>query len=666
MSKQDKDPRVPDNADDQKGGPEGTRDAPAAFRPPWDNGGLSPFVPRPGPLQRDLHTQRSESPRSCWPKRNAISSSYSSTGGFPWLKRRKGPASSHCRLLLTSSKTVSEDSPQLVSWGQAQHEKVADAAPGEKPAPRSGSPHLRPLGLVDKSSLCCHAGRQQGEPLMLPPPLQLGFRVTTEDLDLEKKAALLSICSALRGEAKTIWECRASLLSHSLSSLAIGTSSLPAVPKAPNMEAQQERCKSQDSLGPMALLASAAGSASRCPVSRKKPRSSGPLFSFSDPHPATSAHSQDSARSMRSPRPGTSAAAAATATLSPSTWNPTAAPGAQGLSAPGLQVAASGASASAPASTSASLAPQAARDSQVTPMDIAGQQQGTRGLKRKRAPQPSGPAASRAARASSAAASQPAQGTTAHSAAGVPLPTTSMASPAAKRKPASGASASVPASTSASLAPQAARDSQVTPMDIGGQQRGTRHLKRKWARQPSGPAASDAARASSAAASPPAQGTTAHSAAGVPLPTTSTASPASKKRKPASGASASIPASTSASLAPQAARDSQVTPMDIGGQQQGTRRLKRKWARQPSGPAASRAARASSAAASQPAQGTTAHSAAGFALPTTSMASPAAKRKLALAAGPAGTISGPSAASPHGVRPPSPWPVVPDKVRWLR
>ncbi|KAL0626791.1 putative POM121-like protein 1 [Plecturocebus cupreus] len=79
MSKQDKDPRVPDNADDQKGGPEGTRDAPAAFRPSWDNGGLSPFVPRPGPLQRDLHTQRSESPRSCCTKRNAISSSYSST-----------------------------------------------------------------------------------------------------------------------------------------------------------------------------------------------------------------------------------------------------------------------------------------------------------------------------------------------------------------------------------------------------------------------------------------------------------------------------------------------------------------------------------------------------------------------------------------------------------
>ncbi|KAL0601629.1 hypothetical protein AAY473_027823 [Plecturocebus cupreus] len=181
------------------------------------------------------------------------------------------------------------------------------------------------------------------------------------------------------------------------------------------MDAQQERCKSQDGLGPVALLPSAAGSPSRRPVSRKKPRSPGP----------------------RSP--------SQTPVLPP-------APGAQGLSAPGLQVAASGASASAPASTSASLAPQAARDSQVTPMDIDGQQQGTRGLKQKRAPQPAGPAASGAARASSSAPRQPAQGTTAQSATGDALRTTSTVSPAAKRKPApaAGPAGTVPGPSAAS------------------------------------------------------------------------------------------------------------------------------------------------------------------------------------------------------------------------
>ncbi|KAK2119033.1 hypothetical protein P7K49_000419 [Saguinus oedipus] len=148
MPEQDKDPRVQEKPSDQKGGPEGTRDEQSAFRPLRDSGGLSPFVPRPGPLQRDLHTQRSEIPSdktsqpsgmSYCVKRNSISSSYSSTGGFPWLKRRKGPASSHYRLPLTSSKTVSEVSPQAVSQGQAQCETAADSAPGEKPAPRSGS-----------------------------------------------------------------------------------------------------------------------------------------------------------------------------------------------------------------------------------------------------------------------------------------------------------------------------------------------------------------------------------------------------------------------------------------------------------------------------------------------------------------------------------------------
>ncbi|KAK2094658.1 hypothetical protein P7K49_028396, partial [Saguinus oedipus] len=325
MPEQDKDPRVQEKPDDQKGGPEGTRDARSAFRPFQDSGGLSPFVPRPGPLQRDLHTQRSEIPSdktsqpsgmSCCIKHNSISSSYSSTGGFPWLKRRTGPASSHCRLPLTSSKTVSGVSPQAVSQGQAQCEKAADAAPGEKLAGRSGSPtsqasspHRQKFPLLP-----C----RRGEPLMLPSPLQLGFRVTAEDLDLEKNAEILWLNSALQGEEKSLWECRASLLSHALSSPATGTS-LPAVPKAPSMDAQQERYKSQDGLDPVALQASAAGSPSRPPVLGRKCRSAGPLFSSSDTLPATSAHSWDSAQASSSaptqPAQGTTAHSAEGASL---------------------------------------------------------------------------------------------------------------------------------------------------------------------------------------------------------------------------------------------------------------------------------------------------------------------------------------------------------------
>ncbi|XP_078188971.1 putative POM121-like protein 1 isoform X2 [Callithrix jacchus] len=135
---------------------------------------------------------------------------------------------------------------------------------------------------------------------MLPPPLQLGFQVTSEDLDLEKKAEIMCINSALWGEDKSIWECSASLLSHALSSPATGTSSLPAVPKAASMDAQQERRKSQDGLDPVVLQASAAGSPSRPPMSGRKRRSAGPLFSSSDTLPATSAHSWDSAQASSS------------------------------------------------------------------------------------------------------------------------------------------------------------------------------------------------------------------------------------------------------------------------------------------------------------------------------------------------------------------------------
>ncbi|XP_032003803.1 putative POM121-like protein 1 [Hylobates moloch] len=259
MPEQDKDPRVQENPDGQRRVPEVTGDARSAFRPLRDNEGHSPFVPRPGPLQRDLHAQRSEvrsnqrsqtSWTSSCTKRNAISSSYSSTGGFPWLKQRMGSASSRCQLTVRSSKTASEDRPQAVSSGHTQCEKTADIAPGQTLALRSDSsssqtsrPRRRKFTLLP---------RRRGEPLMLPPPLELGFWVTAEDLDREKEAAFECINSVLRGEPKAIWDCRPSRPSHALSSLATGASGLPAVSKAPSMDAQQERQKSQDCLGPVA------------------------------------------------------------------------------------------------------------------------------------------------------------------------------------------------------------------------------------------------------------------------------------------------------------------------------------------------------------------------------------------------------------------------------
>ncbi|XP_054325663.2 putative POM121-like protein 1-like [Pongo pygmaeus] len=283
------------------------------------------------------YNQRSQTSwTSSCPEGNAISSSYSCTGGLPGIKQRSGPASSHCQLTLGSSKTVSEDGPQAVSSSHTQCEKTADIAPGQTLALRNGSP--RSQASMPRKRKLPLLPRRQGDPLMLPPPLELGFRVTAEDLDLEKEAALQRINSELRAEAKAISDCTPSRPSHALSSLATGASGMPAVSEAPSMDAQQERHKSQDCLGPVAPLASAAEVPSTAPVSGKKHRQPGPLFSSSDPLPATSSHSRDSAQvtslipapfpaarmdaGIRRTRPGTSAPAAASAAPPPSTLNP--------------------------------------------------------------------------------------------------------------------------------------------------------------------------------------------------------------------------------------------------------------------------------------------------------------------------------------------------------
>ncbi|KAK2118911.1 hypothetical protein P7K49_000297 [Saguinus oedipus] len=351
----------------------------------------------------------------------------------------------------------------------------------------------------------------------------------------------------------------------------------------------------------MALQASAAVSRSRPPVSGKKHRSAGPLFCSSDTLPATSAHSRDSAQASSSaptqPAQGTTAHSAAgaflltTSTSSPRTKRKStrAADLARNLPDP---------SSASPTTTLArqrvsgptsvlKLPVTAAATTQPKPVVLHGQQQGTRTLKQFHPY--SHPAASAAAQASSSAPTQPAQGTTTHSASGVSLPTTSTWT-----------------------------ITQPKPVVLHGQQQGTRTLKRFHPY--SHPAASVAAQASISGPTQPAQSTTAHSAAGVSLPTTSTWSLASN---PSSAslitalARLRISGPTSVLKLPvTAAATTQPKPVVLHGQQQGTRTLKRPHPS--SHPAASAAARASFFALTRTAQGTTAHSATGVSLPTTS------------------------------------------------
>uniref|UniRef100_A0A9L0SQV7 Uncharacterized protein n=1 Tax=Equus caballus TaxID=9796 RepID=A0A9L0SQV7_HORSE len=133
-------------------------------------GGLCSVRARPGSLQRNLHTMRSEnrsiqkSQTSCissCPRRNAITSSYSSTRGFPSVQRRRGPATSHTGLPRMFSKKVSEEGPGSpsaasgLSLRKTQRGKDAEATTGQTQTQRNG---WTLPGPENARLLCCHIG----------------------------------------------------------------------------------------------------------------------------------------------------------------------------------------------------------------------------------------------------------------------------------------------------------------------------------------------------------------------------------------------------------------------------------------------------------------------------------------------------------------------------
>ncbi|NXU52947.1 PO121 protein, partial [Turnix velox] len=196
----------------------------SAFEPLVANGALASLVPKPGSLKRSLvsHCQddcankrsRTSSlsslnntytggiPSSI---RNAIASSYSSSRGLAQLSNRSG-------LSVSPLSSPASSRPQTPEWPlkKAREEELhrsnastpvkADkelhAEKGEcgwatsaskdwitnpPSAPGSSGKRKRKIPLL--SSRC-------GEQLALPPPPQLGYSITSEDLDAEKKAVL--------------------------------------------------------------------------------------------------------------------------------------------------------------------------------------------------------------------------------------------------------------------------------------------------------------------------------------------------------------------------------------------------------------------------------------------------------------------------------------------
>lgn len=210
LARQEEGRRVPEGQEPQRGGPDGGECVRSAFRRLMVNGVVHSFVPRPGPLRGDFcakPAQRGAAAASqagflsSCSKRNAITSSYSSTRGLP-APRLPAPAARPPRAPAEKAggeSPASGDSVPAEPLGKVAQEAAAGVAVEQKPASgRSPAPAAddgRPRRR--RFPLLLPARRDSG--WILPSPPQLGYRVSAEDLDLEKRAALQWIHKALEG-----------------------------------------------------------------------------------------------------------------------------------------------------------------------------------------------------------------------------------------------------------------------------------------------------------------------------------------------------------------------------------------------------------------------------------------------------------------------------------
>ncbi|XP_006877323.1 PREDICTED: nuclear envelope pore membrane protein POM 121C-like [Chrysochloris asiatica] len=271
--KQEEDHIITERRDCQRRDSDGSGHVQSAFRPLVVHGAVSSFVPRPGPLKRYLHPNSSEdslfkisqapfiNPCS---KRNAIISSYSSTQDFP-IMQRCGPGTTRFSgsaivypqvpaEKVTEESHQSSTSASLVLEKKIQGEKILDTTSGQKqhlgnclstPDNRSRPPK-RKIPLL----LPC----RRGDPLIMPPAPQLGYRVTVEDFDLEKKTAIQWINKILKGKTETISDHCITQSSSSSNLPSVGiTTPEPASPTPSINSLQKSLRKMQNSPGPVAF-----------------------------------------------------------------------------------------------------------------------------------------------------------------------------------------------------------------------------------------------------------------------------------------------------------------------------------------------------------------------------------------------------------------------------
>ncbi|XP_008046654.1 nuclear envelope pore membrane protein POM 121 [Carlito syrichta] len=309
----------------------------SAFEPLVANGVPASFVPKPGSLKRGLSSQSSDDPTSKRSRtsslssststytggipssrRNAIASSYSSTRGFSQsqLWKRSGrssspfssPASSRSQTPERPAKKIREEEPchhsssstPLAADKEFQGEGVADTTPRKKQnswnsssTPGSSGQRKRKVQLLPS---------RRGEQLSLPPPPQLGYSITAEDIDLEKKASLQWFNKVLEDKtdaaSNSVTETPPTTQpSFTLTLPAAGTASSTASLPAPSTNPLLESLRKMQNSSSLPSLPESAGVATtEASLPPKTPSLLDPLGSSpSGPLPATSPDSKPAA-----------------------------------------------------------------------------------------------------------------------------------------------------------------------------------------------------------------------------------------------------------------------------------------------------------------------------------------------------------------------------------
>ncbi|XP_060053030.1 nuclear envelope pore membrane protein POM 121-like [Erinaceus europaeus] len=194
------------------GASDGSQRPKSAFRRLMVHGVLSSFEPRPGPLKRDVAAQRADSKArrpshsgavSFRGPRNAITSSYSSTRGLPTLggsleraTESRGPASPRPPCTPRRAPRTSPP-PRIPASAQPTPRPASDPPVLGSDAGRRSSPDQGSRPRRRRTCLLLPARREDA--LCLPLPPQLGYGVTPEDMDAERRAAIQMINRILEG-----------------------------------------------------------------------------------------------------------------------------------------------------------------------------------------------------------------------------------------------------------------------------------------------------------------------------------------------------------------------------------------------------------------------------------------------------------------------------------